>query len=216
MNLLEKAIARFIRLSLNFPKTMLAAALALTLLCAYASSLIKIRTNFSDLLPDDNPSVVQAKELEKIVGGASFVVVAVENAGSPEAIGAAGLFLDDLKAKLSGNPDLGLRYIDDRPPTDFLKQASLLYLSLEDLDRLRDRIKFRIDRAKLKQMKLVIDFDDDGGFDEDLEGLKNKYSTYINPTPHYQNRQGTLLASLLKPDWRTTEVSRTQGLVDRL
>jgi uncharacterized protein len=216
MDFLERLISRLVRLSLTFPKSILAFILIVTALSAYATSLIKIRTNFSDLLPDNNPVVLQAKELEKTVGGASFVVAAVETDGSPAAIEAGGRFLDDLKAQLSERSELGLRYIDDRPPTDFLKKSSLLYLSLSDLDRLYDKIKFRIDRAKLRQMKLVIDFDDDGGFDQDLDALKNDYSTYINPTSHYQNTQGTLLASLIKPDWRTTEVSRTQALVDTL
>src|SRR5262245_42773585 len=103
MDILERLIARLVRLSLSFPKATLLAALLITALSAYGASLIKIRTNFSDLLPDDNVSVVQAKELEKIVGGASFVVTAVETDGSQKAIDAAGRFLDDLKAKLLNN-----------------------------------------------------------------------------------------------------------------
>ncbi|HEX5037050.1 MAG TPA: MMPL family transporter [bacterium] len=216
MDALEKLISRLVRLSLSFPKATLLCVLLVTAIAGYMTGLIKIRTNFSDLLPDNNPIVLQAKELEKIVGGASFVVVAVEAEKTPAANEAAGKFLDDLKAKLAATPGLGIRYIDDRPPTGFLKKASLLYLSLEDLDRLHDKIKLRIDQAKLKKMKLLIDFGAQGGFDEELENLKTKYSTYVNPTSHYQNKDGTLLASLIKPDWRTTEVSRTEDLVSRL
>lgn len=213
MDSLEKLIARFVRFSLSFPKATLALALLVTALSAYMTGLIKIRTNFSDLLPNDNPAVLQAKELEKIVGGASFVVVAVEAGKTPAANAAAGTFLDDLKAKLLASPALGIRYIDDRPPTDFLKKASLLYLSSQDLDRLHDKIKLRIDQAKLRKMKLLIDFDAPGGFEQEIDEFKSKYATYVTPTSHYQNKDGTLLASLIKPDWRTTELSRTQDLV---
>lgn len=205
-------IARFVRLTLRRPKTVLLACALITAVATYFTQQIQIRSNFSDLLPDDHPSVVQAKELEKIVGGASFVVVATETKNAE----AAGRFLDDLKSRLSQMPDLGIRYIDDRPPADFLKYHSLLYLSLDDLDRLKERIQFQIDRAKLKRMKLLIDFEEEEGFDQELEDLKGKYATYLNPTPRYQNRDGTLLASLIKPDWRATDMSKTQRLVDAL
>jgi len=214
---LDGWIAKFVGLTLRRPKTTLLAVLAVTLASVWLTQQIKIRSNFSDLLPDDHPSVAQAKELEKVVGGASFVVVAVEVQKDPKSAEAAARFLDDLKSKLLARPDLQIRTIDDQPPAKFLKRASLLYLSLGDLDRLREKIKLRIDGAKLKRMKLLIDFDEEnGGFESEVDALKGKYGTYLSPTPHYQNKDGTLFASLIKPDWRATDVTKTQVLVDAL
>ncbi|HSA58927.1 MAG TPA: MMPL family transporter, partial [bacterium] len=212
----EGLITRFVRLTLRRPKAALAVAALMTLAAGWLTQRIAIRSNFSDLLPNDHPSVVQAKELEKIVGGASFVVVAVEAGKTPRAAAAADRFLTDLRARLEpAQARLGLRSIDDRPPSDFLRKSSLLYLSLEDLDRLREKIKFRIGSEKLKRMKLLIDFDEDS-FDQDIDEIKGRYATYLNPAPRYQNKDGTLFASLLKPDWRTTDVNRTQDLLKAL
>ncbi len=212
----EGPITRFVRLTLRRPRTALAVAALITLAAGLLTQRIGIRSNFSDLLPNDHPSVVQAKELEKIVGGASFVVVAVEAGKTPQTAAAADRFLTDLRARLEpAQARLGLRSIDDRPPSDFLRKSSLLYLSLEDLDRLQEKIKFRIGSEKLKRMKLLIDFDEES-FDQDIDEIKGKYAAYLNPAPRYQNRDGTLFASLLKPDWRTTDVNRTQTLLEAL
>lgn len=210
----EGLITRFVRLTLNRPKTALAVTALVTLVAAAFTQQIKIRSNFSDLLPDHHPSVVQARELEKIVGGASFVVTAVEVARGERQAEAADRFLTDFRKKLDSE-DLGLRSIDDRPPADFLKRSSLLYLSLDELDRLHEKIKFRIDRARLKKMNLLLDFDEES-LDNDLTDLKGKYAAYLNPAPRYQNKDGTLFAALLKPDWRATDVNRTQSLLDSL
>jgi len=212
----EGLITRFVRLTLRGPKTALCIAALLTLAAGYLTQHIKIRSNFSDLLPETHPSVVQAKQLEKIVGGASFVVVAIETANTLEARSGADRFLTDLRGRLEARQqELGLRSIDDSPPSDFLRQSSLLYLSLDDLNRLEEKIKFRIGSEKLKKMKLLIDFDE-GTFDQDVDEIRGKYATYLNPTRRYQNKDGTLFASLLKPDWRTTDVNRTQILLEQL
>jgi predicted RND superfamily exporter protein len=230
MKKIDTLLIRLVDFTLSCPKTVLVAAALLTATSIFFTQKIEIRSNFSDLLPDDHPSVIQARELEKTVGGASFIVIAAETNNPTAAV----RFLGDLRETLEqmgfvkgravspldfskASGFAGALRIDDSPPADFFKKASLLYLSLEDLDRLKARIQFRIDQAKLKKMKLLIDFD--GGhdsFNEDIEELKGKYATYLSPMSHYQNKEGTLFASLIKPDWRATDVSKTQGFVEHL
>lgn len=213
MKKIDTFLIRLVDVTLRNPKTVLLLAALVTAASIFFTQKIQIRSNFSDLLPDDHPAVVQARELEKTVGGASFLIVAVETKNTR----AAGRFLTDLNRKLTAERIDEIRYIDDRPPTEFLKKSSLLYLSLQDLDRLYDTIRHRIDRAKLEKAGLLIDLDDrPGGIAGDLEALEGKYAALLAPNSYYQNRDGTLLASLIKPDWRTTDVSRTEAFVDRL
>ncbi len=205
-------IGRFVGLSLRHPKLFIFLALALTGLSIYYIQKIKIRSSFSDLLPDDHPAVVQARKLDQVVGGASFIVVAVETRNTE----AAGRFLDALKVRLQAVAGPDVRYIDDKPPTDFLRRNALLYLSADDLDTLRDRIQKKIEQEKLKRTRLYIDFGGDSGKDFDVADLQGQYSTFLRATERYQNKEGTLVVSLIKPDWRNTDVSRTQSFLEKL
>lgn len=202
-------LRRFVAWSLRAPKTVLFFAAVATAASLFFIQKIQIRSNFSDLLPDDHPAVIQSRRLDAVVGGASFIVVAVETKNQK----AATFFLDHFREKISSLE--GIRYIDDRPPSKFLKTHSLLYLSLEDLDRLKERILRKIDQAKLQKTRLYIDFEEgDNSFD--IADLQGRTSTFLQPHPRYQNREGTLFVSLIKPDWRTTDVSKTQSFIDRL
>ena len=164
-----------VRLTLRYPATVLLLAAILTALAVFFTYRIKIRSNFSDLLPDNHPAVMQARELEKIVGGASSIVVAAETK-DPDA---AAAFLDDLKKKVLLLE--GIRYVDDRPPAGFLKKNSLLYLSPEDLDRMAERIRKKIEKAKLKKGLLYIDFEESGQEEDEISRLREKYGTFIQP-----------------------------------
>ncbi|MBI3540618.1 MAG: MMPL family transporter [Deltaproteobacteria bacterium] len=203
-------------LILRHPKTVLIITTLLTVLSFYFIQKIQIRSNFSDLLPDNHPAVVQAKELEKIVGGASFIVVTVQTKDEK----AAASFLADLKKRvLSQDHQKEIRYIDDQPPADFLKKEGLLYLSLKDLDKLTDRLRHKIDQAKLQKTHLYINFDDpkpSTDSPKEWDDLSEQYASFLTSNTHYQNRAGTLFVSLIKPEWRTTDVSRTAHFIEGL
>ncbi len=213
MPFLERKISDFVRWSIKYPKFVLLLGALLTLISLLAIQRLQIRTNFSDLLPEDNPVVQQAKTLEKTVGGASFIVVAVETQ-SPEA---AVRFLGDLKTRLAAHPDFQLRYIDDETPIDFFRKSSLLFLSLDDLDDLHNRIERRIEQEKLKKTRLYIDFESSGdALENEIQDLQGKYAAYLSPNKHYQNKAGTLFASFIKPDWRSTDVAKTQEFLGKI
>lgn len=214
-NRIDSFLGRLIGLTLRFPKTVLFLGLLVTLAAIHFSQKIQVRSNFSDLLPDDHPAVVQARELEKTVGGASFIVAAVENKNFE----AASRFLDDLKARLASLPEV--RYVDDRPPSQFFKKNGLLYLSPEELDRLKIKIQRKLDQEKLQRAGLFVNLEEPeaGKSGDEWQDLKEKYALYLpahKDRQRYQNRDGSLVVSLIKPDWRTTEVSKTADFLNRL
>ncbi len=214
MNKFDLFFVRLVSITLRVPKTILFAGILVTAASIYFTQQIKIRSNFSDLLPDDHASVVQARELEKVVGGASSIVVAVETKNTE----AAGNFLDDLSARLSKEGLEGIRYIDDRSPSEFFKREGLLYVTLNDLEHLKERIRKRLEEGKLKRAGLFIDLEENGQDDflSDFYNRQENYVALLQPNSHYQNREGTLLVSLIKPDWRTTEVARSQAFSEKL
>lgn len=192
---------KFVRLTLRFPKVVLGIGLLLTLVSIHLTGKIRIRSNFSDLLPDNHPIILQTRELEKTVGGASSIVVALETKNQK----AADLFLTDLRKRIEGME--GIRYIDDRPPTTFLKREALLYLSIKELEDLHDRIRRKIEEGKLRKAGLYISFEEEGEL---------PYSSFLAPNPRHQNPAGTLFVSLIKPDWRNTEVARTELFLEKI
>lgn len=207
----ESFFVRLVGQTLRYPKTTLLIAAAVTVAGVYFGQKIELRSNFSDLLPDDHPAVIQARELDHIVGGASFVVVAVETQDQK----AGTAFIDRLRGAILGWKD-DIRYIDDRPPEEFLKRSGLLYLSLEDLDRLHERVKTRIEKSKLEKSGLYIDLEEGDADTFDISDLQEKYATFIQNNPYYQDKEGTLFVSLIKPKWRTTDTVRTRALVEKL
>ncbi|MBI2067987.1 MAG: MMPL family transporter [Deltaproteobacteria bacterium] len=199
------------RITLRHPVVVLLLGLLITTFSVLAAKKIEIRSSFSDLLPDDHPAVIQAKELDRIVGGASFIVVATESKNAE----AADRFLGDLRQAVSRHK--GIRYIDDEPPHQFIKKNGLLYLTAEELAHLKDKIQRQISQEKLKKTNLFIDLEENS---TDLSGeftkLREEYQSYLGGTHRYQNKEGTLFVSLIKPDWRATEISKTEPFVSDL
>jgi len=167
----------------------------------YAGRLV-LRSNFSDMLPEAHPAVEQAQTLNKMVGGASYVILTVET----EQADAAVRFLDDVKSQTDSWSEV--LYIDDRPPEKFFRKNGLFYMDLEDLQELRESIARKIDRAKLSKTGFFIELDEPGDTEE-LVAFEDKYAYFINAEPYYQNKAGTLFVSLIKPAWRSTDVSQT-------
>ncbi len=211
MQFLHKPIMRLVRLTLRYPKMTLLLVVLATVFSGFLIQKIKIRSNFSDLLPDNHPAVISSRKLDKTVGGASFIVVTVDTSNPQAAIA----FLDDLRKRVEAFPEI--RFVDDRLPTEFLSPRGLLYLSLADLSRLKEQIQKKIEQGKLRKAQLYLDFEDHaGGFDRDIQEVTGKYSLFLGRHSHYQNKAGTLFVSLIKPDWRTTEVPRTEDFLVKL
>lgn len=213
MKVFRPLLRRIVDFTLCYPRLVLIFGTLVTALAFYGSQKIEIRSNFSDLLPDSHPAVLQARELEKTVGGASFIVVAVETKDPL----AADRFLTDLHEKISKENLEGIRFIDDRPPTSFFRKQGLLYLSVDELRSLKSKIKKRIQEGKLKKNPFYIDLDgaaEADDFSSTLTSLRDKYHAFLNSSPRYQNKAGTLFVSLIKPAWQTTDVARTAEFAD--
>ncbi|MBI2082708.1 MAG: MMPL family transporter [Deltaproteobacteria bacterium] len=210
MGFLYRSLGRLLNWTIQHPTLILIATALVTIASIYGSQKIRLISNFADLLPQDHPAVIRAKELEKIVGGASFVVVAVQT-DRPEA---ADRFLTDLRHKIDGWEEI--RTIDDHPPHEFFRKNGLLYLSLEELDQLHEKIQKGIEKEKLKKTRLFIDLEEGDGLAAEIEKFPDQYRGQFQILPRYQNQKGNLFVSLIKPAWRATDVSSTKAFLGKL
>jgi predicted RND superfamily exporter protein len=133
-----------------------------TIVLAVAVYLIAFRlplfADFSYLLPQDVPAVVDLRKLEARVK-ANDVVLVVIDAQTPEARAAATQqMIDGLTAAQS--PLIARVSGDELAIREFLQQKRQLLVPLEELEAARDALKQRIDRAKLEANPLFIELDD--------------------------------------------------------
>lgn len=194
-----------LRYCVRYPWLALLVALALTAVAWQSTRHLTIQTNFVDLLPDDQPEVQELRHLQKIVGGASFVIVTVE----PDRPDLGPALLEALAQRLAGHGDI--RYLDYRPPYDFFRRNALLYLGVDELDKFAERITRRIDQIKLGQLLVDLRHPEE---QIGLADLENQYRFIRHQ--YYQNDAGSLFVMLIKPQARATDIGRTKALLHDL
>ncbi len=127
-----------------------------------------ISTDPIDLLPQDYPSVQALLKIrDKLKPKKTFGVVL--ESSDADAVKRA---LYDLKTRFEKRPEVG-RALVTKPGYAFFDKYKLLYLDLEDLQEIRDRVRRKIQQEKLGP--LYISFDDEGDKELDFQDLEDKY-----------------------------------------
>lgn len=192
--------------SAHHPWRALLAVLIVTMLAGLSASKLEVQSNFVDLLPQDQPSVRALRKLEKVVGGASYIVLTVEPSHAAE----APPFLEALATRLAQHPDV--RFLDYRPPVEFFRKQGLMYLDVSQLDTLYTKIERRIAREKLGGMYMDLA--------EEHEELSWSDAAAQVPAamdyPYYQSPDGSLFVMLIKPVGRSTNIGFTKQFVASL
>lgn len=186
--------------SLRHPWGMLLIGAVLTVAAVLGILRLKIQSNFVALLPQDQPSVVELKHLDQLVGGASFVIVTLE---TPDPT-LAPPFLEALAARL--RKQSGVRYLDYRPPVEFFRRHALLYLSLPELEEFSQQIERRLDQLKLQPVMIDLSQPEER---LRLDQFEQRYP-FIRDHTYYQNRDGTLYVLLIKPEGRPSDTQFTR------
>jgi hypothetical protein len=181
---------------------------------------LELRTDFSDLLPEGQPSVVALHELQRRVGGVSTLYVTIEGDEV-----AAGAFADEFAAAALARLGDDVLWVDHtaRPLREFYDRNALLYMSLQDL-RLIDEA---LDRSHRRLNPLFAGLDEDRGSDDELAArirrMQEARTTSRFPHDHYTSRDGSLSVVSLRPQAAATNVTgarrlltRTAALVDEL
>jgi predicted RND superfamily exporter protein len=119
---------------------------------------LPLRADFSHLLPEDAPSVVDLRRLEQRVSAQDTLLVIVE-APTPELRAAVAA---ELTAAIRALPPELVSGVsaDDAETRAFLRAKRHLFVPLQDLEQARDALKERIDKAKASAVG-IIDFDEE-------------------------------------------------------
>ena len=140
-----------------------------------ASMYSHLRSDLEELLPRRAPSVVALDELRARSAGHQYLGVVVD-AALRQNLPAAERFLDELAARIRAYPKelvATVRTGNDEERA-FLEKNAALYVDVNDLRTIRDRIDARRDFEVGRVSGALLD-DDEPAPPVDFEGIRNKY-----------------------------------------
>jgi predicted RND superfamily exporter protein len=187
--------------------------LALTVVAGISASRFQLKTNFAELLPQDEPSVKDLNRAKARKGGLSNLIVAVIG----EDVSANKKFVDDLVAKFEELPPEYLVYMkyEINSEKKFYEKNKHLYADLGDLKTVHERLREKIRYERIKNNP-VLNMDFDGEelkpVEFDISDIKEKYekktSSYNKYVDGYFTEEGGgLFAILIYPPETSTGVS---------
>ena len=158
-NAMLKLLERLARLQTDRP-LLVVLLITLTLVPALLSARqLELRTSFSELLPDDKPSVVELRRIEGRLAGQSTLTIVAEG-GS---VAKLKRFIDELTPKVVGLGPSWVTRVDTgtREARAFFKQHAALYADLEDLTEIHEAVVSRYDEQVAEQAGFDLGLDDD-------------------------------------------------------
>lgn len=154
-----KSLARLADWQTRRPWLVVALVLLSLIPAGYRASKLQLRTSFSELLPDNKPSVVELRRVNQRLLAQSTLTVVAEASG-PETLKA---YVDAIVPKITALGPEFVAGIDagPKPVEDYLRQHKHLYAPLEDLQQLRDDVADYYEKTVAKTVGFDLGFEDE-------------------------------------------------------
>src|SRR6185295_4044586 len=217
-SVIERILLRLAAWQLRSPWTVLLIGLVLTIIGAELARGLELRTRFDQLLPDDQPSVLELKRLSERTAGSSSIFVVLEG-GDRDSLRALGAkLLPPLRA--IGAPWVVSAEDGVQVARDFLLPRSGLFASADDLRKLNQELDSQRKKAVGKALSLGLEDDEEeqkapsfaelkekflGGKSATLEAAKDRY-----PDGYFQAKDGKTLVVLVRTGVTTGELERSR------
>jgi predicted RND superfamily exporter protein len=193
-------------------------ALLLTGGFGFLASRLPLKSDFSELLPKNAPSLRVMDRIQERMGGVSTLVVAIEGGDWKEREKFTEEAVARLRAKIPKNQ---LGYIDYSiaEARRHFEKNRYLYVDTPDLQEMLKRLKLKIEDEKRR--KLVIDLEDKPAYEFKIDDIRKKYENKVAEYDHFPDGyfitpDRTLQALLLRiPTSGIAEVS-TDDLVSNV
>ncbi len=178
-----------------------------------------LRSEIEELLPENAPSVIAAKLLGPQLHNVNHLSIVLEGS-DPDAM---DRFADDLVRRLNALPSSFIETVDYRVDQEeaLLQRFGLLFLSVEDLKRILERVKARIAWEKQNANPLLSMIDDPRAPPPplDFRDIEAKYSQHDGDLKrfrkgYFQTPDGKLLAILVRPPESVTGYAQNRALLD--
>lgn len=169
---MEKYIERFIRFIIGRPVHVVAAVLLTAVAAAgwlIAFRPLRLDTNFTTLLPDDLPCVVESRRVSKLVGSTDFLYVAIESPVPADNIA----FAEEVASRLQALPYID--WVATKEDKSYFRRHRLLYIDTDDLKEVVRRARVRVDYEKQKANPFYIDLNNASPPDLAFDDIMGKY-----------------------------------------
>jgi hypothetical protein len=174
MDRLFEALRPFIRWVVRRAGWVLAVALLFSGLGVYLAVNLRVDTDFSNLIPEDYPSVQALERIRDTVGGGQTSVDLAIQSPSFEANKAFAEALIPRALELQGAryDEPYFTHADFFRDTEFLKDNALYFATPQELDELETYLNDQIEAAKLEANPFYFDLDDEDEEEEDDTGTR--------------------------------------------
>jgi predicted RND superfamily exporter protein len=177
---------------------------------------LKLKSDFKELLPDTFQSVIDINRIVDRVGGTGTLIVAVE--GDDQA--AMIRFTEDLVAKLKSAPPGFVNRVEYNiaDTKAFFEKNRYLYMDLEDLNEIKDRLDHSIQQKKLEKAGLYLDFQTKEESQFTTKDLEDKYKAKAGNYQDYTDgyffgENGHIMAIIIHPPSSATGIDFSRKLV---
>jgi uncharacterized protein len=130
-------------------------------LCAGLATRLKLKTSIAELLPSNDPGVVALERTQKRIGDLSLLLIGIRSPDKDANL----RYAEALTAKLRALPPsiVQLAAYNVRDLRDFYQRNKWLFVSEDDLEAIRDRVRNEIQRRK---NPLFVSLDEDEPIDQ--------------------------------------------------
>ena len=223
-SVIERILLRLAAFQLRSPWVVLLIGLVLTGIGAELARGLELRTRFDQLLPDDQPSVLELKRLSERTAGSSSIFVVLEGSDRDTLRALGAQLLPPLRA--IGAPWVVSAEDGVQVARDFLLPRSGLFASVEDLQKLNKELDTQRKKAVGKALSLGLEDDDEeqkapsfaelkekflGGKSATLEAAKDRY-----PDGYFQAKDGKTLVVLVRTGITTGELDRSRAALAKV
>lgn len=161
-----EARARYHRLIGRRPGIVLLLAAAVAVVALTFASRLGLKTGFIELLPSDDPGVVALQKTEKRLPDMSLLLVGIHSSEPDANLRYAQALTAKIRELPRNRPAIATYNVFD--VKDFLERNKWLYLSVDDLTSIRDRLRREINQRK---NPLFVDLGDD---EESLSDMQKR------------------------------------------
>ena len=219
---LYRFFSRWAHIVNRHPWSIVIVAFAIAATGGTLASHIAIKSDFASLLPDSAQSVKDLRAISDRMGGMGTLILEIDG----QDLGAMERFAEALVAKLKTYPKDEIKFIDYRIDRQkaFFDKNKFLYVSEEELTDMRDQLKERVRREKLKANPLYVDFgDDDEDAPEEIDFAKRKeeyeakgrkFDKFIDG--YLTSEDGKTLLIVIKTPGTATGVTFAGYIVDKI
>jgi hypothetical protein len=217
-------VARLADIQIARPWVPLSLVFGLSLLFGWRATHLELRTRYDQLLPENQPSVIELRQVEKRVSGAQLAIILLEGDDEKTLRG----FGDAIVVKLGAlGPDVVSSAEDGiQGATRFLKPRAGLFLDEADLQEMKSEVDARWDWEVSHAVGTALDEDDappplnskefERHFLHKLEGKIGSRSTEEDKAGYYERKDGTALVVVASSPVPGGDLARQQEALDRM